>query len=153
MQSDLTLVALQTLFLTDLQKEGAVSEGETAVHTLSAPDTFFMIDDVLKIGGFYFMAGKRIDRTELIFRSFIPGEGLRIKKAGAKITISAHGKIVKTLDCRHYFVASVGAHAATDTFFGIDLPNEHAACDFFLCSEKADGTEQTCRDTVSATCF
>jgi hypothetical protein len=48
----LALVALQTLLLTDLQKERAVSEGEATVHTLSATDAKFVVDDVLKIGGF-----------------------------------------------------------------------------------------------------
>lgn len=112
-----------------------------------------MVDDVLKIGGFHCPAGKRIDRTELIFCPFISCKGLRIKKAGAKITIPAHGEIVKALDRRHHFVTPVRTHTATDTFFGIDLPNEHIADDFFLCREKADGTEQTCRETVSATRF
>jgi hypothetical protein len=153
MQSDLTLIALQTLLLADLQKERTVSEGKTAVHTPSAADAAIVVDDVLKIGRFDFSSGKRIDWTLLIFRSFIPCERLRIKKAGTKITVTAHGKIVKALDRRNYFITSIRTHSAADTFFGINLPNECTADDLLFYTEKTDESGQTGGNAVSATRF
>jgi len=153
MQSDLTLIALQTLILTDLQKEGTIAERETAIDTFSTTDAKIMVDNVLKIRGFHFPTGKRIDRTKLVFRSFISCKGLRIKKAGAEITITAHSVIVKALDRRHRFVAPIGAHPATDALCGINLPNNCLAADFLFGGEQTDGTEEPGGKTIPATRF
>jgi len=136
MQSDLALVALHTFISADLQKEGTVAECKAAVHTFSATDANIVIDDVLKIGGFDFSAGKGIDRTELIFCSGVPCKGLWIEKAGAEIAVTAHGGIVETLDRRNRFVASVRTDSATDALSGIDLPDERIAGDFLFCGER-----------------
>jgi hypothetical protein len=48
-QGDLTLIALQALFLADLQIERAVSESETTVHTFTATDAKIVIDFVLEV--------------------------------------------------------------------------------------------------------
>jgi hypothetical protein len=152
-QGDLALVALQTFFLADLQKERAVAEGKTAIHTFSAADTKVMVNDVFKIGRFNFPAGKRVGRTQLVFRPFISCKGLRIEKAGTKVTISAHGKVVKTLDRRNRFITSVRTYSATNTFFGINLPNGRASTDSIFCTKKTHGTGNAGSNTEAATRF
>ena len=153
MLSDLALVAMQALFLTYLQKEGTVSERETAVHALSATDANIVIDNILKIGRLHLSAGKRIDGTKLVLSSFVSRERLRIKKSGAKIAIAAHHVIVKTFDSRHHFDALVCTDSAADTFFGIDLPNLRIADNFLFCNESTDRTEQSGGNAVSTARF
>ena len=135
-----TLIALQTFILTDLQKKRTVAERETTVHTLPAADAKVVINNVLKIRSFDFPAGKSIDRTELIFRSLVSCEKLRIKKAGTEIAIAAHGVIVETFDRRNQFVTPVRTYAASNTFCRINLPNERIASDFLLTGKKTNGS-------------
>ena len=144
---------MQTLFLTDLQEERTIAERETAVHTFSATDAEIVVNDVLEVGRLHFPTGKRIDRAPLVFRPFVSCKGLRIEKTGAKITIATHREIVETFDRRDHFGAFVRTNSATDTFFGIDLPNRRVADDFLFFCEKTNGTEQSGGNAVSATRF
>jgi len=134
---------METFFTADLQEERTVSKRETAVHTFSASDAKIVVNDVLKIRGFDKPTDNRIDGTELIFCACIPGKRLRIKKASAEIAVSAHRIIVETFDSRDRFDTTVCTHSATDTFFRIDLPDGRIACNFFLCREKTDATDET----------
>jgi len=110
-----------------------------------------MVDDILEIGRLYFSAGKRIDRTKMVFRSFIPCKRLRIEVAGTEIAVPAHGEIVETFDSRDHLVAPVGTHSASDTFLGIDLPNECIAGDFLFGGEITDEPDDADGNTIPAT--
>jgi len=149
----MALVALQTLVLPNLQKERTVAECKAAVHTFPASDAKIVIDDIFKIGRLYFSSEKSVERTELVFRSFVSGEGLRIEKAGAEVAVAAHGKIVKTFNGRNQFVALISADSAPDAFLRINLPNERIPCNFVFCGEKSNGTEQAACNAVSAKGF
>jgi len=112
-----------------------------------------VVDDVFEIGRLDFPAGKRIDRTLLILRTFVSCKWLRIKKTGTKIAVTAHGKIMKALDRRNNLVALIRTHSAADTFFRIDLPDERIADDLLFDTEQTDKPRQTGGNAVPAARF
>jgi hypothetical protein len=89
----------------------------------------------------------------MVFCSFVPRERLRIKIAGTEIAIAAHGEIVETFDCRNHFIAPVGTNSATDTFLGVNLPNECIAGDLFIGGKKTDSPNDPGGNTTPATRF
>jgi hypothetical protein len=153
MQRNRTLIALQAVLLIDLQKERAVAERKTAVHTFSAADTNTLINHVFKIRTLDIAAGNCVDRTKLIFRSGISCKGLRIKKAGTEVAVAAHFEIMKTFDCRNGFDTSVRTLTAADTFVRINLPNGGTGGDFLFDGKETGETDQTGNGTASATIF
>ena len=141
MQCNGALVTLLAEFLVDLQEERAVAERDATVDAFSATDAQVLVDHIFEVRRLNRTADNRSGRTQLVLRSGMSRNWLRIEKARTKVAVSTHLEIVETFDRRNGQDATVSATAAADTTLRINLPGNGVACRLF-----PDGEVACCSD-------
>ena len=149
-QSDGALVALFAECLIDLQEERPVAEGDATVDAFSATDAQVFVDDVLEVRQLDFTAANRTGRTELVFRTGMTRNRLRIEKARTEIAVTTQCEIVETFDRRNGQHATVSATAAADTALRINLPSRCIGSRLFFDGKEARQANDSDRRRSSA---
>ncbi len=109
--------------MADLQEQGTVAEGATALHAFTAADTERFVDAVLEIGVLDEGALEGAGGTELVLRTGIQFGGVRREVAATEFAIAAHLVGMDALHRRLAQNAFRSAVAALDTDMRIDLPD------------------------------
>ena len=124
-----------------LEKKGAIAESGTAFDTLAAAHTQLFINDIFIIGMLDKSALDGSCGADLVFRSGVESDGLRLKVAGAQLAVSAHGKVVNTFDSRFFQHTTTSASSALNTLIGVQLPD--GIIRLTASSQQAYGATQT----------
>jgi len=120
---DGTLVAVDTMVVSDLQMERAVAEHRAALHAFGATDAERFVDRVFVVWVFDELPLDRAGRAELVFSGGGEFVGLRLKVTGAELAIAAHVETVDAFHRRLFQHAFRRAPAALRTFPRVNLPD------------------------------
>ena len=124
---DGTLVAVDTMVVSDLQVERAIAEHRATLYAFGGTDAELFVDRVIVVWVFDELPLDRAGRAELVFSGGGEFVGLWLKVTGAELAITAHGETVDAFDRRLFQYAFRSAPAALRAFPRVNLP-DRAGC-------------------------